>query len=269
MTRQIRIHPAPVLGVGGDDELPPPHAQQVVFPQDPVNPLMVHLPSAPAEFGGDARTAVARHFQRDPLDGIAQVHVRICGLRFRIEAVEAGPAYPAQLRHSLYCHVALGLHFLRDFPTDSGFPVNACSIRCSSMRCKQPFKKSISRACWPILRSSSATRPSSQRRLPPPGKTLPGPCRNSRRQRCSTFGLTSNARATSPSEAPFSIRWIAASLNSFVNCLRDNPMTQFSFGWILSLNRLSHFGGQVQIVFLLPDHNPRTGRCSHPRSGCK
>jgi hypothetical protein len=27
---------------------------------------------------------------------------------------------------------------------DGGFRVNACSIRCSSMRCKHPFKKSIS-----------------------------------------------------------------------------------------------------------------------------
>jgi len=31
-----------------------------------------------------------------------------------------------------------------------------------------------------------------------------------------------------------------------VNCLRDIPMTQFSIPWILSLNHLSHFWGQVQ-----------------------
>jgi len=58
--------------------------------------------------------------------------------------------------------------------------VKACSCRCSSMRGKHPFKKSISNVCWPILRSSCATRPSSQRRLPGPGNTLPGPSRNSR-----------------------------------------------------------------------------------------
>ena len=37
-----------------------------------------------------------------------------------------------------------------------------------------------------------------------------------------------------------------ANLNSLVNCLRDNPMTQFSFEWILSLNWLCQKWGQVQ-----------------------
>jgi len=32
-----------------------------------------------------------------------------------------------------------------------------------------------------------------------------------------------------------------------VNFLRDNPMTQFSIRWILSLNRLSQKWGQVHI----------------------
>src|SRR6202140_5254686 len=114
------------------------------------------------------------------------------------------------------------------------------------MRCKHPFKKSISRACWPILRSNSAMRPSAQRWFPLPGNALPGPVRNSRRQRCSTLGLTSNARAASPMETPCSSRRTAASLNSFVNNLRDNPMTQFSFKWILSLNCLCQNWGQVQ-----------------------
>jgi hypothetical protein len=35
-------------------------------------------------------------------------------------------------------------------------------------------------------------------------------------------------------------------LNSLVNILLDNPMTQFSFGWILSLNWLCQKWGQVQ-----------------------
>jgi hypothetical protein len=77
------------------------------------------------------------------------------------------------------------------------------------MRCKQPFKKSISRACWPISRSSSAIRPSDHRCFPLPGNALPGPSRNSRHQ-----------------ETPCSSCLTAASLNSFVNCLRDNPVTQ-------------------------------------------
>jgi hypothetical protein len=36
-------------------------------------------------------------------------------------------------------------------------------------------------------------------------------------------------------------------LNSLVNILLDNPMTQFSFKWILSLNRLCQKWGQVHI----------------------
>src|ERR1700687_3524259 len=89
-------------------------------------------------------------------------------------------------------------------------------------------------------------RPSDQRCVPLPGNALPGPLRNSRRQRCNTLGLTSNARAASPMDVPCSSRRTAASLNSFVNNLRDNPMTQFSFKWILSLNCLCQNWGQVQ-----------------------
>jgi hypothetical protein len=40
-----------------------------------------------------------------------------------------------------------------------------------------------------------------------------------------------------------------------LNVLLDNPMTQFSFGWILSLNRLSQITIQVQIgIIRLPRH---------------
>src|ERR1019366_775791 len=174
------------------------------------------------------------------------IHV---GIRTRldvfVESVEAGPGNPAQLYHAVDGESACGLHFFLDPLVDAGFPVSACSIRCSSMRCKHPFKKSISSACWPILRSNSAMRPSAQRCLPAPGNALPGPIRNSRRQRCSTLGLTSNARAASPIETPCSSRRTAASLNSLVNNLRVNPMTQFSFEWILSLNCLCQKRGQV------------------------
>jgi uncharacterized protein (DUF362 family) len=57
--------------------------------------------------------------------------------------------------------------------------------------------------------------------------------------------LTSNALAASAIETPCSSRRTAASLNSFVNNLRETPMTQFSFGWILSLNWLSQFWGPL------------------------
>src|ERR1700747_170801 len=129
--RQVRIHLARVVGIGGGDELALAHAQQVVLAHQPVDALRVHLPAALPKF----------------------------------------------------------------------------------------------LACWPILRSNSAIRPSDQRCFPLPGNTLPGPWRNSRRQRCSTLVFTSNARATSLMETPCSSRCTAASLNSLVNILLHNPMT--------------------------------------------
>jgi hypothetical protein len=78
-------------------------------------------------------------------------------------------------------------------------------------------------------------------------------------QRCSTFGFTSSARATSPSDTPCSNRWTAASLNSLLKILLDNPMTQFSFEWILSLNWLCQKWGQVQLQ-LKPFHSDLDAR---------
>ena len=76
-------------------------------------------------------------------------------------------------------------------------------------------------ACWPILRSNSPIRPSLQRCFPLPGTAFPVPCRNSRRQRWSTFGLTSSALDASAIDTPCSSRLTAANLNSFVNNLRE------------------------------------------------
>jgi hypothetical protein len=59
-------------------------------------------------------------------------------------------------------------------------------------------------------------------------KGVPRPIPELRRQRCNTLGFTSNARAASVIDTPCSSRRPAANLNSFVSCLRDNPMTQFS-----------------------------------------
>jgi len=49
-----------------------------------------------------------------------------------------GSGDPAQLRHTLNRQSPISLHFFFDLPVDGGFPVNACSIRCCSMRCKAP-----------------------------------------------------------------------------------------------------------------------------------
>ncbi len=51
-------------------------------------------------------------------------------------------------------------------------------------------------------------------------------------------------------------RFTAASLNSLVNILLDNPMSQFSFGWILSLNQLCQKGGQAHRHLPAPSAPP-------------
>jgi hypothetical protein len=83
-----------------------------------------------------------------------------CVAEFMVPLLYEKGKKPAQFHHALDRQSPAGRHFFLDLPVDRGFPVNACSIRCSSMRCKHPFKKTISTVCWPILRSSSEIRPS-------------------------------------------------------------------------------------------------------------
>ncbi len=137
-------------------------------------------PAAAPQLCGDARPATTGHLQRDPLDGIPPVQVRIGSWHaIRLMAVEAGPAHLGQLEHAPHCqsvpHLQVFGRLFADRGVDRGFPLNACGIRCSSMRCQHPFKKSISSAWRPIFCSSSATRPSGQRRLPQPERHSPDP----------------------------------------------------------------------------------------------
>jgi len=144
-----------VIGIGGGDhKLPPAETKQIVFPHDAAHPLVVDLPAAPFQFRRDPGPTVARKFQGDPLDVVPQIEVLVHPLLFRFEPVQAGSAHPAQLTHSGNAHRAAFLDFTFDLPAGRGLPVCACSIRASSIRCKQPFKKSISSACCPTLRSS-------------------------------------------------------------------------------------------------------------------
>jgi hypothetical protein len=193
------------MSAGGRLELL--HPQQIVFAHQPIHTLGIHRPSLTPQLGGDAWPSVARPLQRDALDRIAQLHVASTGLAVRIEAVETGPTHPAQLQHALHCQSTVGVHFFPDLTVDCGFPFAACSIRCSSMRCKHPFKKSISRVCCPILRSNSAMRPSDQRRCPWPGNAFPGPCRNSLRVGDLSQPLTSTLPSRKPHNASTSEGW--------------------------------------------------------------
>src|SRR6516225_3150988 len=246
---QIGIHAQVVVGIRGDDpELAPTQTQKVVFPHNAPHATMAHFPSPALECLGNSRTTVARKLQRYPLDLVTQIQIAIDRLAVRIESIEGGATDSGEYTHPVHSHRGAFFIVGLDVPAGRGFPVNACRIRCSSILCKQPFKKSISTACWPTFRSNWATLPSSQRRFPRPGKALPGPWRNSLRQRCNRFGLTSNARATSAIDAPASHRCKAASFNSFVNFRRDNIMSQFSIHRILTLNRLSQKAWQVQVA---------------------
>ncbi len=78
-----------------------------------------------------------------------------------LEAVVAGSADLAQLHHTLDLQSPVGLHFFLDLPVDCGFPVSACSIRCSSIRCKHSFKKpmsaSVGRPFAPVRRFGPPT----------------------------------------------------------------------------------------------------------------
>jgi len=184
-------------GIRRDLEFPLAEAKQVVLAQDTSNPLVVHLPTLALQLGGDARPTIGGKLQCDPLDRVAEIDVPDSGCDRRIEAVESGAAHARQSRPLLDRQWALTLLFLVDFPAEGGVGFSARHFRSSSICRKQPFKKSISIACWPIFRSSSATAVSSCRRR----QAEFGRSSNCRRQACNWFGLTSNSRATRPGKA--------------------------------------------------------------------
>jgi hypothetical protein len=154
--------------IGGHNELPAPQAEQIILAHDAMNPLWGSPPSHGAATRRDPWPPIARHLDCDSLHRIPQIHIALGRFRIRIETVETSSAHARQCAHA-FNRQLVGGHFLPDLLVDSGFPVNACSIRCSSMRCKHLFKKSISNACWPIFRSNSATRFSSALFFPKPG----------------------------------------------------------------------------------------------------
>src|SRR5579864_2082385 len=89
----------------------------------------------------------------------------------------------------------------------------------------------ISNACCPTLRSSAAVRCSSARLRPGPESARRPNCRPSRRQRRSTFGFTSQARATWATGIPIPTRHTARLLE----LLRELPARQSHGPILLSL----------------------------------
>ncbi len=144
---------------------------------DPMDVLVVHLPSAAFQLGSNPSPPVGGHVQGDFLNLIPQIHVAIFGYRFIPAPVRARPAYAGCLAHADDRHGRFPVSFFGKLLVDGAVPMSVCSIRASSIRCKRRFKKSISRVCWPIFRPSSATRPlrpSASRVLETPGASPRG-----------------------------------------------------------------------------------------------
>jgi len=76
-----------VIGVGRGHELSPPQAQQVVLAHNPTDPLVVHYPSAAAQFRRNPRPAIAGELQSDPLDRVPQIQIRVWPTLCRVEPV--------------------------------------------------------------------------------------------------------------------------------------------------------------------------------------
>ena len=179
------------------------------------------------QFLGDARSPVARPFQRNALDRVAQLHVVICaGLGLGIVAIEAAPAHPAQLQHALNRQPTAAVHFFPDLPVDCGFPFDACSISYSSMRCKHPSnnrsRASSGRSCaltrQSALPTSAAAR--DRERMGRPLAEFFAPVM----QHASIYFQRPRYAAI---QMPCSRRCTASNLNFRVNRLRDDPMTHF------------------------------------------
>src|SRR5438477_8262309 len=117
-----------------------------------MNPLVVHLPVAAFQLGGDPPPAIRRHLQGDLLNLVPQIHVTVLSFRLLPMTIEASPAHGGGVAHVHNRHGRFPFCFLVDFLEDGAVELRACSIRASSTRCKTLFKKSISSVCWPIFR---------------------------------------------------------------------------------------------------------------------
>ena len=143
--------------IGREDEPPLPHRQQVVGAHQPRDALVVHHHALVVQLRGHPAVPVEAILQRDALNEIAQFDVGLARLVFRVVPVEAGAADARDVAGAIRLE-ALKLHHASDLSVDAVAPVSVFFRRDSFTRLKALRKKSISRACWPILRSNSATR---------------------------------------------------------------------------------------------------------------
>ena len=217
-------------GIRGEDEPLLAHGQQVVGAHEPQHALVVHHHCPVAQFRGHAAIPVEAILQHDLLDEVAQRDVRLARLVFLVVAVEAGPAHARDVAGVAGLE-ALKLHHASDLSVDAVAPAAVFFRRDSFTRLKALRKKSISRACWPILRSNSAIRRAAASSglatgrggFGTPGGRPAGRCkpaapslRYASRQRYSTLRLIWNSWCKALTLSPLRIRCATPSLNSLV-----------------------------------------------------
>src|SRR5262249_9152474 len=155
---------------------PATQTEQIVLSHDTPHPLVIDHHALSSKRRRHPPIPIHWHFHDYSLYGISYFHVPIYRL-IPCESVVTGPPRPRYRAH--LPDRQLRAHFYRflDLPPKRLPPLTFCSGCSSSIRRKTFFKKSISIVIWPILRSSSASRPSDL--LPSPGNARPGSRSNS------------------------------------------------------------------------------------------
>src|ERR1700756_3871070 len=179
-----------MLGVGRENKLSPTQTKQVVDPHQPQNPLVIDHTSSPNQFAMHTPIAISWPLQRDLLHLAAQVHVGFLTWRAPQETVISRPAHARDLAEPVHrCRRFCGF---ADLLVEPASPLPTAGSGCSLKRRKAFFKKSISIACCPILRSSSGIRCASSfdsMRTPWPGNASSPFARHSPLQTSSRLGL--------------------------------------------------------------------------------
>jgi len=91
----------PVIGIARHHELPAPHGQQVIVPQDAPDLLRSHHEAGALDQRSDAPVSMIAMLQRGALYGVSQSNFRLAGrLPFPVP-IKACPAHRGQLAHPL------------------------------------------------------------------------------------------------------------------------------------------------------------------------
>src|SRR6266481_1572307 len=251
--------------------------------------LWFHGQAFATQLRRDPAIAVVRMGQRQALDGVAHPGLFLARRRGGPMAVVPGPAHARERAHPFDREFALRQgtsHRLDDF-VDPVTPGPALGRRAPLTCRKACRKKSSSTCCWPILRSSAATRlcafsssPAAPGELdPPPARKAdrselrgrPGPRRASgppqrKRSRQMYKSLLENcsSRANARTFSPASIRLTIPSLNARLKTRCDDlgldirsPMEN------CPLFSVSHFWGALHREFEVGDRSDQDCVVSH------